>query len=73
MTLQHLLGVVYPIEPSVQGSCLGPLRFPIFTNDLPQVLHEAKMTMYADDSRRNMSAPKASELTDILKSIRMGG
>ena len=47
-----------------QGSCLGPLLFSIFTNDLTLVLHEARMTMYADDSTFYMSAPKATELTD---------
>jgi hypothetical protein len=30
------------------------------------VLYEARMTMYADDSALYMSAPKASELTEIL-------
>ena len=42
-----------------------PWDFTLFTNDLPLVLHEARM-MYADDSKIYMSAPKANELTEIL-------
>jgi hypothetical protein len=38
-----------------QGSFLGPLRFSIFRNDLPLVLQEAKMTMYADDCTLHLS------------------
>ncbi|CDQ71450.1 unnamed protein product [Oncorhynchus mykiss] len=49
-----------------QGSCLQSLLFSVFTNDLPQVLHRAGMTMYAVDSTLHMSAPKASELIGIL-------
>ena len=47
----------------------------LFLHDLPLVLHKARMTMYADDSTLYMSAPKASEITEILNnesfSIRM--
>ena len=48
------------------GSCLGLLLFSILTKDLPQVLHKARRTKYTDDSTLYMSAPKASELTEIL-------
>jgi hypothetical protein len=32
-----------------QGSCLGPLLYSIFTNDLPSVMNKARVVMYADD------------------------
>jgi hypothetical protein len=85
------LRVIYQIEPrkcssreailnvryGPPGSCLGPLLFSIFTNDLPLVLHKATNTIYVDDSTLYMPAPKARELTEILNkklqiSIRMG-
>ena len=50
-----------------QGSCFGTLLFSIFTNYLPLVLHKARMSMYAADSALYMSAPKASELTVIIR------
>ena len=49
-----------------QGDCLGPLMYSIFTNDLPQVLRSANLSMYADDTTVYASAKTAEELTVIL-------
>ena len=51
-----------------QGSCLGPLLFSIFTNDLPLVLEKAKIVMYADDSTIYYAASTTSELTNVIDS-----
>lgn len=49
-----------------QGSCLGPLLFYIFTNDLPLVLNKSKLVMYADYSTMYSTAPTDCMLNDIL-------
>ena len=49
-----------------QGSCLGPLLFSIFTNDLPLVLKMTKMAMYADDSTMWFEEEEAKQLTKVL-------
>lgn len=49
-----------------QGSCLGPLLFSIFTNDLPLMLKQTSIGMYADDSTLYVAASTANELENIL-------
>ena len=49
-----------------QGSCLGPLLYTIFTNDLPLVLERASISMYADDSTIYVAALSPLELSRTL-------
>ena len=49
-----------------QGSCLGPLLFSIFTNDLPLILNNASIAMYADDSTIYSSALTPRDLEKVL-------
>ena len=49
-----------------QGSCLGPLLYSIFTNDLPLAVKRASLTMYADDSTLYYAASTCSELNQVL-------
>lgn len=51
-----------------QGSCLGPLLYSIFTNDLPYAIEQASLTMYADDSTIYYAALTCSELNQVLSS-----
>ena len=52
-----------------QGSSLDPLLFSIFSNDLPQALNKACVSMYADDSTINTSATTANEITETLNKV----
>lgn len=53
-----------------QGSCLGPILYTIFTNDLPSVLSKAGISMFADDTTVYLAAKSVSEIkTDLEREI----
>ena len=57
------LSNIIQVESGIpQGSCLGPLLFSIFTNDISK----ASVSMYADDSTLYTSAITATEITAKL-------
>lgn len=52
-----------------QGSCLGPLLYSIFTNDLPSLLCKASLQMYEDDSTLYYAANTIGELDIVFSSV----
>ena len=50
-----------------QGSCLGPLLYSVFVNDLPYVLKNASMEIYADDTTVWAAGQSAASVHEVLQ------
>ena len=50
-----------------QGSCLGPLLYSIFVNDMPYVLENAGMGIYADDTTMYVSSDSIEHVNEVLQ------
>ena len=49
-----------------QGSCLGPLLFILYINDLPQAVKNSTVAMYADDTSLSYRSGDIRQLSEVM-------
>jgi hypothetical protein len=65
--IDNIQSDLLPVTVGVpQGSILGPLLFIIFINDLPDVLVDSRVALYADDTAIMYKSKSRSDIEDVL-------